>query len=435
MTALASIFLNFNLPNATTWFYLSLLLAVSMFFKFSRALSVRNLDVLTLFLLVPGLLLLSESHGSWFGYLWLLLGSGYFLLRCLLDLALVRRPALAPNLNLGGLAWLGGAFFICLVAVAFRQPEEPAGPIGQGSALLGRAQDLATDIVQNQPGVQGADGFDVKFAVGRTLAILSHLAVVAALIYVGCRHFQDVHAGMAAATFYLILPYTAYHIGQWDHVWPMALIIWAVGLYRRPMLAGFFLGLAAGTTYFPALAFPVWCSFYWRRGAGRFTGAFVLTAGLCLAVIGSVLFLDGELPRSLQSVFLFSNQPPWLQPRPGSESFWTGVHWVYCLPVLIGYVAFLCATAFWPHPKNLAHLVALSAAVFIGIQFWYPDRGGVYVLWYLPLLLLLVFRPNLADRQPPLINPETDWLLRLCRGLAQLVMRFAWPAEPLARVR
>jgi len=26
-------------------------------------------------------------------------------------------------------------------------------------------------------------------------------------------------------------------------------------------------GLAAATTYFPALLFPLWLSFYWKRGA------------------------------------------------------------------------------------------------------------------------------------------------------------------------
>ena len=65
MTALASIFFDFNLPNATTWFYFALLLAVALFFKFSRLLSMRNWDVVTLFLLVPGLLMLQESrHNS-----------------------------------------------------------------------------------------------------------------------------------------------------------------------------------------------------------------------------------------------------------------------------------------------------------------------------------------------------------------------------------
>src|SRR5207244_1918239 len=130
-----SIFYDFNLPNATTWFYFALLLAIALFFKFSRLLSVRNWDVLTVFLLVPGLLLLQEARhqqpvavhstplaaaqlfagttqaillqGSgavnvaalltpgfptfeagprllWFGYVWLVLGSAYFLVRCLI---------------------------------------------------------------------------------------------------------------------------------------------------------------------------------------------------------------------------------------------------------------------------------------------------------------------------------------------------------------
>src|SRR4051794_2753567 len=85
----ASVFLEFNLPNATTWFYFSMLLTVALFFKFSRVFSVRNLDVLTLCLLVPGLLLLRESPRNWFGYLWLFIGSGYLLFRCLIDLTLV----------------------------------------------------------------------------------------------------------------------------------------------------------------------------------------------------------------------------------------------------------------------------------------------------------------------------------------------------------
>src|SRR5437660_12541725 len=64
MMASASIFFDFNLPNATTWLYFSFLLAVALFFKFSRLLSVRNWDVVTVFLLVPGLLLIQEARPS-----------------------------------------------------------------------------------------------------------------------------------------------------------------------------------------------------------------------------------------------------------------------------------------------------------------------------------------------------------------------------------
>ncbi len=426
-----SIFLTFNLPNAATWFYLSLLLAVALFFKFARFLSIRNWDTVTLYLLVPGLLLLYESPTNWFGYLWLFCGSGYFLVRCLFDLALVRRPALAPNLNLGGLAWLAGALFVCLVTVAIVRPGGPTEQAGKVPAALDKAEKLATDQAQQQAPVQPVSVEEVAFWVGRSLALLCHLAVVAGLIYVGWRHFQDVHAGMAAATFYLLLPYTAYHVGHWHHVWPMALIVWAVALYRRPTLAGLFLGLAAGSVYFPALIFPVWLSFYWRRGAGRFAAAFVLTAGLCLALIGSLLWRAGELPDSLRSVLSLSDWQPWIDPSADTHGFWTGVPWAwaYRMPVFVAYLAFLTATVFWPAAKNLAHVLALSAALLIGIQFWYAEQGGVYVLWYLPLLLLLVFRPNLADRRPPLIDADRDWLTRLGRAVGRLLLRLASERE------
>jgi hypothetical protein len=34
----------------------------------------------------------------------------------------------------------------------------------------------------------------------------------------------------------------------------------------------------------------------------------------------------------------------------------------------------------------------------LGSQFWHVPQGGLYMAWYLPLLILTVFRPNLEDR-------------------------------------
>src|SRR5260370_29332822 len=62
MATLATIFSDFRLPTAATWFYFSLILAVALFFKFTRLLSMRNWDVVTVFLIVPGQLLLQEAH-------------------------------------------------------------------------------------------------------------------------------------------------------------------------------------------------------------------------------------------------------------------------------------------------------------------------------------------------------------------------------------
>ncbi len=441
----ASIFLEFNLPDATTWFYLSSLLAVALFFKFNRLLSLRNWDLLSLFLLVPGLLLLQEEYRRaaaegvppvpallWFGYLWLLAGAAYFFVRCLADLALVRRPALAPNLNQAGLAWLTGTLVICLGGVAVRKTHE-AGPqqVGKGSAALEEAQRRAADLVTQTAGADSFDGRGTRFWVERGLAGACHLAVVAALVVIGVWHFQDATAGMAMATLYLLLPFIALHLTQIHHVWPTALLLWAVAAYRRPTVAGVLVGLAAGTLFFPVLTLPVWLGFYWRRGARRFFGAFALTACLCLSATGLLLWLDGQLAARLQQAFGLSDWEPWR--KPTAESFWTGVHWAYRLPVFIVYAFFVLTTAFWPSPKNLAHLLALLAAVLIGVQFWYADHGGVYVLWYLPLLLLLMFRPNLSDRRPPPLEYEDDIFARAGRALGHLVIRLLRPPQPVAR--
>ena len=39
----SSIFLDFSLPNAATWFYFSLLLTVAIFFQFGRPFSIRQM--------------------------------------------------------------------------------------------------------------------------------------------------------------------------------------------------------------------------------------------------------------------------------------------------------------------------------------------------------------------------------------------------------
>jgi hypothetical protein len=470
-----SIFLDFNLPNATTWFYFSFLLAVALFFKFSRLLSMRNLDVVMIFLLVPGLLVVQGSrpqpggaerdaaqiaalvgrgacHGSavglatplaqftqeygpalehqrwlWYGYAWLLLGSIYFFLRCVFDLILVQRPALAPNLQTGGLAWLAGALLVCMLAVAYRQAERQLNP-----APPPNGTHVAVPLPQ--PPEQTVFAVAILWkqwpAWGVTvLAFVCHTVVLVNLAIIGWRHFQDLAAGMGAATFYLLLPYMGASVGQIHHVLPMALFLGAVVAYRWPTLAGAILGLATAATYFPAFVLPIWLSFYRERGLGRFLAAFLLALALGLLNIGLSLEHQGQLDKSIQ---LAVDSAAW-QPlkTPSTEGFWTANIWAYRIPVFLVFLVFVIMTMFWPYPKNLAHVIALSAAVFIGLQWWCADQGGAYVLWYMPLLLLLVFRPNLQDRVPPAIAVETDWLYRSLHWLARGIRRLARRSEPV----
>jgi hypothetical protein len=54
--------------------------------------------------------------------------------------------------------------------------------------------------------------------------------------------------------------------------------------------------------------------------------------------------------------------------------------------------------AIWPAQKNLGTLLSGSAALMVAAQFWHGNGGGLYIGWFLPVLLLTIFRPNLQDR-------------------------------------
>lgn len=424
-----SIFLEFRLPNAATWFYFALFLTVALFFQFTRLLSIRNLDLLMLFLLVPGFLILHEaaaladaadraSGEEYFalagraareralGYGWLLIGSLFWFVRAVFDLALVRRPAVNANLNIQGLSWFGLALYIGLTAVALRPTpdQREQEQVGRRPVPIEQVQDTATAVVQQAQTTNGghASPAAVRFWAVRGLAMICHTAVLVGLVMIGWRHFGDVTTGVTAAALYTLLPYTAYNIGQVHHVLPTAFLVWAVFCYRRPTIAGWLLGIAAGTSVFPAALFPLWFGFYSRRGASRFGLSFLSATAVSLGVTALVLWL-GPSEVGLVSALHLTDWKPWTAPT--SESIWTGTHWAYRLPLFVLFVGFVAGVTVWPNPKNLSHLLAQSAAVLIAIQFWHGDRGGQYVLWYLPLLLLMVFRPNLTAAEPPPIAP------------------------------
>jgi hypothetical protein len=102
------------------------------------------------------------------------------------------------------------------------------------------------------------------------------------------------------------------------------------------------------------------------------------------------------------------------------------------MPIFVIFVGFVVIATVWPSPKNLSHLIALSAAILIGIQFWHGDRGGLYVLWYLPLLVLMVFRPNLSLAEPPRLEPGSGFVARLASVAWRRVRSRPEPPKELA---
>jgi hypothetical protein len=429
------VLIHYDPVNPTTWAYLSSLLMIALYFKFNRILSVRNLDLLGLIALAPALLMVqfgrvhANTNIEHAGYIWLFAVSGLFLLRLLLDTAMVRRPLLEPNLSGGGMTFLGVSLFAFLMAnVIVGKPDaadvsgsERAADLvgrvaptdelnslrthGPGFPLLFVLPQVSTQSILGEKGLEEApvdthgaaptNSAELRHVVtARVMAILSQLAIVVGVVLVSMRHFDNVKTGIAVALLYLLLPYTAMWTGSVTHALPGALLVWAIVFYRWPLVAGAIIGLAFGTIYYPMFLLPLWISFYWQRGMARFLIGLVVAVG--------IVILAAALTSKDTPMFLAHLQQMFGVALPEAANFsgaW-GKFWqpIYRYPIIAAQVGLSLSMAIWPAQKNLGTLIAYTAVLMLGTQFWHAHSGGLALAWYLPLLLLTIFRPNLEDR-------------------------------------
>lgn len=350
-----------------------------------------------------------------YGFVWLLSVQVLILLRLVFDPMMVRRPLLEPNLTTGGMLFLGVWLFIFMMAnVITSTPRiqiEQGPQLGPGYSLMKMLPAIPTRPVEDA--ISGANAqpesepAPVYVTLARILAITAHLGIVTGIIGIGYRHFNNSRSGVGCAMLYLLLPYTAQTTGRVDHALPAVLLVWAVLSYRRPYIAGLFLGAAGGLVYYPLFLLPLWVSFYWLRGVGRFAGgAFTaLAIMVALLVVNRVVaddkVIDGVVVGASESlgqmlVKMFGLMMP---PMKDLSGIW-GLGWepMYRLPILVAFLILSGFLAIWPAQKNLGTLIGCSAAMMVGAQFWHAHGGGLYMAWFLPLLLLTIFRPNLEDR-------------------------------------
>lgn len=486
---MGEILLYYRRPDPTTWVYLSSFLTIGLYFVFHRFWSIRNLDILLMILLAPGLLIVHEGYRRqliqaeiiaerpgerslpaeakpdsdsdsakdnatdltaaksvsvlmpifaifqdntnpddsitdagddepvfgprdiqrW-GFIYLFIVEAFLLLRLMLDPLMVRRPLLDPNLTSGGLTFIGISLFIFMMAnvvTSDSRVQVTQGPaLGPGYALMNMLPAIPTRPVSEAPGgvslPPDTEMISTELTpsqtrlarIAKALAIAAHLAIVTGIVLIGNRHFGNIRAGVGCSTLYLMLPYTAQMTGRVDHALPAALLLWAVLSYRRPMIAGAFLGLAGGLVYYPLFLLPLWFSFYWQRGRREF--AIGVVAMLAVLMVALSFDNSATLTEHLRKMFGVLNP---VRSAAELRGFWSlGWEPIWRLPVMFAFVILSAFFAIWPAQKNLGTLISGSAALMVAAQFWHGFGGGLYIAWFLPLLLLTVFRPNLQDR-------------------------------------
>ncbi|MCA9035457.1 MAG: hypothetical protein KDA91_10010 [Planctomycetaceae bacterium] len=357
----------------------------------------------------------------------LLVLSVLLMLRLVFDESMTRRPRLEQNLNQAGLAFLCvPAFALLMVSVFVVEPPNSAmAAVQHGKALLERREapsgskaeeslppaPTETLIAAGAAGVaqlsgqwqpEDARGYapsEFEKTLAQTLVVIAHTIVVLGLLHIGRRHFGSLQLGLSMSCLYLLLPCTAFNVHQLSHVLPGACLTWAIASYRKPVVSGVLLGLACGTLFFSVFLLPVWAVFYGKRGGLRFALS-VIFVGTILAIC--LMLTSSNTDSFISKVFTTMNWTVYrLLDETGAAPEAPFGQLFVRIPLAAVFFVMLTAMTVLPRARNLENLLANSTALVVAAQMWYPEDIGTYVLWYLPLLLLVVFRPRLDRFTPP----------------------------------
>ncbi len=271
------------------------------------------------------------------------------------------------------------------------EPEETDVPHQSTGAPDVKTLNQMITEEENRQALETPSQMDDTFLI--ILVVLIQFGITAGLIIIGHCHFGNFKCGAAAALIYLLLPYVNQMTGRVDHFLPGMLLVLAVAIYRRPIFSGFLIGLAGSLIFYPFFLLPLWYSFYWKRGSHRFTIG-VVSAVLMMGLL--LLFSPvSEIGYAEQLAAMFGKHSMCVTDATGLWAFFSTN---YRIPVIALFMVTVFGLLIWPSRKSLANLLSCSALVMLGAQFWMGHEGGLYMGWFLPLLILTLFRPNIEDK-------------------------------------
>lgn len=350
------------------------------------------------------------------------------IVRLIFDESLTRRPRLDQNLNQAGITFLCiPAFAILMVSVLTNNPEDSTfKAVEHGRALLerrdvqvdpqtgGDTQPAPTETLiaaggaamaqlsgnlPKSPRGESSGNSTVEALLARILVVIAHTFVVLGLLMIGRQHFASLQLGISMSCLYLLLPCTAVNVHELNHVLPAACLVWAIASYRNPVVAGVLLGLASGTLFFAAFLLPLWAVFYGKKGGLRFV---VSVLGIGAVLITSLLLISGDASSFTNKLVTTANWTAYrlLDDSPADGDATLSQLFIR-IPMAAIFFVMLTAMTVLPRPRNLENLLSNSTCLVVAAQMWYPDDIGTYVLWYLPLFLIVIFRPRLDRFTPP----------------------------------
>ena len=238
-------------------------------------------------------------------------------------------------------------------------------------------------------------------------AIFFDLFCVAGLLLLGRRLRRvgsGTRLGLVLAFAWLAYPYTDYVLqSNSNDSLLAALLIWSLVLFAQPLGRGALLGVAAMTKFAPLVLAPLFLAGHrgllWARPrrlalrpillyGGAFSAAIVLFAAHPAIDPGLAAFYDRTIGSQA------ARQSPF--------SIWgqADLEWLHTL-VKVAAVAIALAAALVPKRRSFTQIAALGAAVMIAVELTAAHWFYLYIVWFLPMLLVAIATGAGDDDRPP----------------------------------
>ena len=424
--------------------WVSFVLVLLFVGNFTRILSLRNLDIVLLYLLTPFINVIWQNRAVAYGGIFVV--TVLLFARCIAATRVNHTPPARSNLTTTRAACFVLAL-ACLFhvqtayergiddsgiwSVAGAKYLQETGHLPYGTAFgwncvygplmyplhipgnLLFPPNVSFEPDGGEASIGFYEGFEMRGAK-TTVLVFDFLAMLA--LYLFGRRYADHATGVLLALIYALNPHVIGLGGagglQWvSHIAGIAFVVFAITFVAQPLVAGLLLGIACGMLYYPIFLFPLWIGYYLRtsgrKDAARFLVAVAVVGFVCLIMILALtvptaerahvsrlrLFLDDTvLQQQFKEGYGTSEYSFWGQYR--SIASWG--------KPLVGvlYLLFCASLGFLPRQINMKRLIALTAAVLVGTQLVLSHGGGTYIGFYIAPLIITLFGPQHYREMP-----------------------------------
>ncbi len=233
-------------------------------------------------------------------------------------------------------------------------------------------------------------------------------ALTALLLFLLGRRIRGPTLGIALAYAWAAFPFTLFTLNSNSNdSLVAALVVLALAIAHRPVARGAAAALAGLTKFAPLILAPLLWT-YREPGDPRPRWRTMLLFALAFAVTAGVVMLPAFLGSGLHE---FYDRTLRFQGDRGSPfSVWgfrgnldTGQKAVQVAAAVLALVV-----AVVPRRRDVVSLAALGAAVLIAVQLGVTHWFYLYIVWFLPLVLVALLGRGLVDRREPPPTPEPE---------------------------